>query len=94
MVVITNQMQEAVDDDAVKFIGKGGSIKGGVFAHGIDRDEKVSAKGIALAIVKGDNVRVIIVLQIFYIDIQYIFIGTKYNGNVAELLALALGDSL
>ena len=94
MVIISYKVQKAVDNHAVKLIGKLGPIEGGVFTHGINTDKKVSGKAIALTIVKGNNIRIIIVLQIFYIDIQNIIIGTKYNGNVSQTLGLTLGHKL
>jgi len=94
MVIISYKVQKAVDNHAVKLIGKLGPIEGGVFTHGINTDKKVSGKPLTLTVVKGDNVRIIIVLQIFYIDIKNIIIGTKYNGNVSQALGLTLGHKL
>ena len=76
----------------VKFIGKVNTIKGSVFPYGIYAYEKVSAEAVSFAIIKGYNIRIIIVLQIFNIDIQNIIIGTKYNRNVSQALEFAFGD--
>ena len=79
MVVITYQVQQAMNNDTIEFIRKFGSVKTGIFANGIYTDEKVTGKPVSLTVIKGNNVRVIIVVQIFYIDIQNIIIGAEYH---------------
>jgi hypothetical protein len=84
-------VKEAVYDDAVQFIGKLGPVERSVLPNGIDGDEKVSGEAVSLTVVEGNDICVVIVLQIFYIDIQNIIIGTKYHSNVSKALGLTLG---
>ena len=94
MVVIADKMQQPVHDYPIQFIGKLRPVKGGVLLHGINADEKVSGEAVSLTIIESDNVGIIIVLQIFYIDVQNIIIGAKYYSNVTEALGLALRNKL
>ena len=43
MVVVTNQMQHAMDNDPVEFIRELSPVKDGIFTHGINADKEVSA---------------------------------------------------
>ena len=94
MVVVTNQMQHAMDNDPVEFIRELRPVKSGIFTHGINADKEVSAEPIPLTVVKGDDVCIIIVFQIFYIDIQNIIIGTKYNRYISQALGFTLCNKL
>ena len=51
-------------DGAMQFLVILGSKLLTIGLHGVKTDEEVSADGIALGIVKGDDVRVVIMLQI------------------------------
>ena len=61
MIVIADEMEDAMDDYAVKLIVELGSVEDGILTDGINADEKVSGNPVALAIVESDNVREIIV---------------------------------
>ena len=89
MVIVADEVQQAVHDDAIELIRKLRPVKSGILPHGIYGDEKVSGEAVSLAVIEGDDIGIIIVLQIFYIDIQYIIIGTEYYRNVSETFGLA-----
>ena len=64
-------MQNAMDDDAVQllFIGKAKTF--GVCAYGVEADEEVAADEFGTAaVVKGDDVCVVVVLQKLTVDAQ------------------------
>jgi hypothetical protein len=69
MVIIANKMQKAMDNDSIQLIGKLCTIEGSIFTDRIHTDKKISGKAVALTIVESNDVCIIIVLQIFYIDI-------------------------
>ena len=94
MVIVANQVQYAMDNHTIQLVGKLCPIVQSVFPYGINADKQISRQAVSFTIVKGNNVCIVIVLQIFYIDIQNIIIGTKYNGNVSQTLGLTLGHKL
>ena len=94
MVVIPDQVQQAVHDHPVQFVGELDTVEHGVLPDGIYGDEKVAGEVVSFTVIEGNDVGVIIVLQIFYIDIQNKIIGAEYNRNIAQALGLALGDEL
>ena len=63
MVVITDQMQDAMDNHPIEFIGELGPIERSVLPDGIDADEQVAVQAVAFAVVEGDDVRKIVVLE-------------------------------
>ena len=94
VVVIADQVKQAVHDHPVQLVGELDAIEHGVLADGIHGDKQVAGEAVPLAVIEGDDVGIIIVLQIFYIDIQNKIIGAKYNRNITQALGLALGDEL
>ena len=82
MIIVSNKVKKTVDYDAVKFYRELNPKERSVLAHRVYGNKQISRQSLTLAVIKSDNVSIIIVLQIFYIDIQNIIIGTKYNGNV------------
>ena len=92
MIIVTYQVKKTVDNDAIELSGKINTVKGSVFPHGVNGDKQISGQSRTLAIIKGNDISVIIVSQIFNVDIQQIFIGTKYNANVANLAVFRDGN--
>jgi hypothetical protein len=90
MIIISDEMKKAVNDDPVELIGKLGPVERGVLPDGIYAYEKVSGETVSFTIIESNDVRIIIVLQIFYIDIQNIIIGAEYNRNVSQTLGFTL----
>ena len=82
MVIITNEMENTMNNHPVKFIRKISTILKGIFTDTVNADEKISGKSVPLAIIKGDYICKVIVLKILLIDIQYIIIRTENNGYI------------
>ena len=83
MIVIPYEMKKAMNYNTIKLIGKFCPIKRGILSHRIYTDKQVSGETVSLAIIKSNNISIIVVLQIFYIDIKNIIIGAKYNRNIS-----------
>ena len=90
LVVDAAEVENAVDDDAVELLFVGSTHVLGIRAHGVEGNEEVAADFIALSVVKGNDVRVIIVLEELAIDLQNLFIVHKDVGNGATTLAVRL----
>ena len=58
-------MENAVDDDTVQLAAVVATTKlVGVGADGVEADEEVAAQAVALTVVEGDDIRIVIVLQV------------------------------
>ena len=57
-------------------------VEKGIFAHRIDADEKIPGQDILLTIVKRDDIREVIVLEIAHIHIQNIVVRTENDIDV------------
>ena len=90
LVVNAAEVENAVDDDAVEFLFVGGTYVLGIRTHGVEGDKEVAADFIALRVVKGNDVRIIIVLEELAVDLQNLFIVHKDVGNGATTLAVRL----
>ena len=74
MVVITDEMENAVNYDPVEFIVKLCSVLEGILTDRIDTYEKISVKLITLTIIKSYYIRKIVVSEITLVDIEDIVI--------------------
>ena len=83
-----------MNNDPVQFFGKITSIERGVFPDRINTDEQISGKTVSFTIIKGDDISIIIVLQILDIHIKNIIVRTKNNGDVTKAPGLAFGNKL
>ena len=92
MIVITDQVQQAMYHDTMKLIVKLGPIFMGVLPDRIDANEQVSGQGLALAVIKSDDVCEIVMLKVTHVHIKYIIVGTEYYVNIANLADLASGN--
>ena len=94
MVVITDEMKYAMDDDPVEFLGKFSTVFDCILTDRIHTDEEVSGKTVPFTIIEGDDVCEIIMLKIFLVDIKNIIVGTEDYGYVTDASYLALSDEL
>ena len=83
MIVITDQMKKPMDDDPVEFVRKFCPVLDGIFSDTVDTYKEVTGQFIAFAIIKGDDIGKIIMLQVLLIDIKYIIVGTENNRNLS-----------
>ena len=87
LVVDAAQVQDAMDDDAVQL----GVIRGielfGIGAHRVEADKQVARNAVSFGIVEGDDVGVIIVLQVLAVHLQYLLIGAEDVGYFGRRLS-------
>ena len=84
-------MEDAVDDDATELLVVGLAELLGVAAHRVYGDDDVAVDGVALGIVEGDDVGVVVVVEVGAVDFQNPLVGDKHVADVAH--ALAVGGS-
>jgi hypothetical protein len=94
LVIITDQMEQTMDDHPMKLFVKLGTIFNGILSDRVDADEKISGKNLSLAIVEGDNVCEVVMLEITHVDIEDVIIRTKYYVNIAQGPDFASGNEL
>ena len=84
-----------MDDDAVEFFFIGGGLLFGVGSDCVETDEEVARNGVfvthhffVFAIVEGDNVCIVVMLEILSVDFQYLFVVAEDVGYAAHFLAV------
>jgi len=92
VIVITDQMEETMDDHAVKFLIELGTIFNGILTDSVDTDEQISGKLVSLTIVESDNVGKIVMLKITHVDIKDVIVGTKDYVNITDGPDFATSD--
>ena len=83
-VVNAAEVENAVDDDAMQFGIVVSAKKLGVGANGVEADEQVATQFVALAIVEGDDVGIVVVLQVLAVHLQYFLVVTEKIGDFTE----------
>ena len=76
------QVEDAVYDDAVQLVFEALSVFLGVAFDGVEADEYVAAYPVAFGVVEGDDVGVVVVLQVLPVDFQDAAVVAK---DVADL---------
>ena len=82
-------MQNAVDNDAMQLAFVGLVELLCIGSHRIKTDEQVSADAVSFRVVEGNDVGVIIVLQVLAVYLQYLFVGTEYVCYFSHFLSVA-----
>ena len=92
VVIVADEVQDAVHNDAVQFIGKLGSVERSILLYGIDGDEQVSGEPVSLTIVESDDVCEIVMLKVTHVHIEDVVVGTEYYVNVSDGFDFAASD--
>lgn len=87
-VIDSAKVEKAVGKDAVKLAYRILVKLLGIRGDGIERDVNIAAHHLALAVIKRDDVRVIIVLEKFAIDGENSLVVGQDVGQSADLLAV------
>lgn len=91
MIVISDKMKKAVDDDPVQLILEFGSKLDGIFTDRINTNKKVSGKTVPFTVIESYNIRKIIVLKILLIDVKHVIVRTENNRYIPYSTYFALG---
>lgn len=85
LVVDATQMQHAMDNHTQQFrvIRLGELLRIG--ANGVKRNHHITTDATAIAIVEGDDVGVIVVLEIFAVGVEYVLVVAKIYDNAPTL---------
>ena len=94
MVIISDQVQNAMDDDPVQFIIELGSEIQCVFTHRIYTDEKITGQDVTLAVIKCNDVRKVVMSKIALVYVQDIIVRTKNDIDRSQLTDFTLSNQL
>ena len=87
-------MKNTVDNDAVKLGIEICLIEICIVPYSIDTDEKVAGKNIALAVIKSDDVSIVMMIKGSDVDIENIRVGTENDIDLTDAAVLSLGNCL
>ena len=87
MVVISDKVKDSMDYDPVEFIIKSGTVERSIIPDGIYTYEKVAGKDFTFTIIERYYIDIVIVLELFLVDLKEIRVGTKYDVYISELLS-------
>ena len=82
LVLISAQMEQPMGEDTQKFLLKRDRKQFRIFSNSLNTNEYIPIQKISLNIIKGDDVRQRVVIQIRQIDLQKIIVITK---NIVDL---------
>ena len=81
-------MQDAVDDDAEQLLIVGHPQPLGIRAHGVEADEQVATDACGGAVVEGDDIGVVVVLQELTVDAQDLLVIDEDVVNLPHPLSM------
>ena len=93
LVVDAAEVEYAMYDHAVQLLVIVLAIGSGIGGYGIERDDKVAVELVALAVVEGDNVGEIVVLEILTVDLEDFLVGAEEVAHLAYCLAIGGGHT-
>ena len=94
VVVVADQVQQAMNDYPVQLVGEFRPVEGRVLTNRINADEQVAVQAVSFAVVESDDVREVIMLEILHVHIQDVVVRTENNGDIPQAADLALGHQL
>ena len=94
MIVITYKMKNTVDNDSVKLGIEICLVKCRIVPDSIDTDEKVTGKNIPLAVIKSNDVSIVMMIEGSDIDIENVRVGTENDIDLTDAAFLSLGNYL
>ena len=88
LVLKPAHVQNAVDDDAVELRVERDAQTFCIGAHGVHGDHDVALDDIALAVVKSDDISVVVVFQKLFVGFQNALVVNKHVVQVAHFLTV------
>ena len=83
MVIISDEMKYPVDDYPVEFIIELSTILMCILPDAVNTYEEVSGDSVALALVKGNDIRKIVMPEISPVDVKDVVVGTENHSNIS-----------
>lgn len=93
-IVNAAQVKDTMDDCSVKFLIIRSLELFGVGFYSVQTDEKIAGKTITLTIIESNDIRVVIVLQILAIYLQYFFVRTENIRDFTDFLPYVAATDL
>lgn len=96
-VVDAAEVEDAVDDDAVKLLVVGGAETGGIVRgdellavrqHGVEADDHVATEDVGMDVVEGDDVRIVVVAKELVVDDKDVLVVAERVAQRAHALAI------
>ena len=87
-------MKNTVDNDSVKLGIEICLVKCRIVPDSIDTDEKVTGKNIPLAVIKSDDVSIVMMIEGPDIDIENVRVGTENDIDLTDAAFLSFGNCL
>ena len=87
-------MKNTVDNDTVQLGIEICLVKCSIVPDSIDTDKKVAGKNIPLAVIKSDDVSIVMMIEGPDVDIENVRVGTENNIDLTDAAFLSLGDGL
>jgi hypothetical protein len=95
LVFVAEQVEHAVDDDAVELFVKGAAELIGIFANAVYADEDIAFDlAFYIGIVEGDDVGVSLVVEVFDVLGAEVLVRTEYEIDLVEREFFLLNDKL
>ena len=88
LVVDATKVEDAVDDDAVQFPFIRLVELFGIGSHSVQADKEVARNAVPFGLVEGDDIRVIIMLQVLTVYFQYLLVRAEDIGYFAHFLSV------
>ena len=92
MIIITQKMENSMDNDSVQFLLKFRMEMGGIVGNRIDTDNKITRDNIPFAIVECNDISIIVMMQKFLVDRKDMLIGAELNAYVSYHAFLGLDN--
>lgn len=87
-------MENTVYDDSAKFGIEICFIVIGIVPYSIDTNEKVAGKNIPLAVIKSDDVSIVMMIEGPDVDIENVRVGTENDIDLTDAAFLSFGNCL
>ena len=89
MIIITDQMKDAMNNDSVQLLLEVSTIFNGILPDTVNTDEKITGQSVSFTIIESDYICKIIMLKISLIYIKDIIVRAEYDIDVTDATDLA-----
>ena len=94
LVVLATKVQDAVDNHTMEFLVVRFLEQLGIGADSVKRDDEIAIEYLTFTIVEGDDVSIVVVAEVFAVDIKDMLVIDKEIDDVTDALNLGSCHSL